>query len=188
VKPCNLVDRYQHVGGTFYLHLWPWRWWQQVPAKCWYLYTKLHSVTYSLYSLWWEPQISNSVYLVRLNKVQPCEYPANVLIYTQVPVAGWHYEGTIRVVCQANSCSVCFETMERQHAECLNKTGVLRCDGMSTYKVPKQDFLSIWYCNQWVKKSCLPAGGSAPLNFPLTLISNFISFSNTPPTAWAQIV
>jgi hypothetical protein len=41
----SLVDKYQHFGGNCYLHL-QGRRVQQVPPKCWYISTKLHSIIY----------------------------------------------------------------------------------------------------------------------------------------------
>jgi len=114
----------------------------------------------------------------------------------QAPVASWHNEGTVRVVCQADCCRERSETMERQNVKCLNKTGVpswlLSCvqcgNRTSTYKVPTQDILIILHWNGWLKVSCLPVGGPTLMNCPLFMTSEFVYFRGTLPSAWAQVV
>lgn len=109
----------------------------------------------------------------------------------QAPVASWHYEGTVRVVCQADCCRERSEAMERQHVKCLNKTGVpswlLSCvqcgNRMSTYKVPTQDILIILHWSGRVKDSCLPVGGPTLMNCPLFMTSKFVDFRSTLPSS-----
>jgi hypothetical protein len=40
----SLAERYQHFRGTCCFYLQARRWRQQVPLKCWYLSTKVHSI------------------------------------------------------------------------------------------------------------------------------------------------
>jgi hypothetical protein len=149
-------------------------------CRCWCQYTRLYGVKYRSYSSWWEPAISYSVYLMYLNNNQLCEPTACVIMYVQASVASWHCDGTIRVVCQTDCCPECSEALERQHAEwCSKLTAVpswlLSCvcqgSGTSTYKVPKQDFITILHWNWRVKESCLPSGGLAVVNISMSCSS-----------------
>jgi hypothetical protein len=46
VMPCTVVGRYHHLGepaaSSYRVLLLPWRWWQQIPPKHWYLFTRLN--------------------------------------------------------------------------------------------------------------------------------------------------
>jgi hypothetical protein len=45
VTQCGLVGRYQRFGGTYCLHLQPWRWMQYVSPKRFYRLTSPHGAT-----------------------------------------------------------------------------------------------------------------------------------------------
>jgi hypothetical protein len=45
VTPCGLIGRYQCFGGTYCLHLHPWRWRHYVCLKCWCLPTSPQGIT-----------------------------------------------------------------------------------------------------------------------------------------------